>query len=276
MRTMRTDWFPWVLCALAGCSDSSSASDAAADVVDVTTDVATDTADPACPPGPGRPSGACAREGQVCAYNDPRPECGGVRMVCRSGQWAELKHTDPAASCFDAAVPDVLSDASLDVARDSSGDVASDVASRDATEVGDAAVNPCATAGGVCVANAPACAAVNGTASTSGAAGCHFDDGDGVCCVPPAPLPTGDACAARGGVCAPIAGCNFVRGSFGPSTGSGCTGVGVVCCLPHTICGDEDVVCCGATASFRPACDRGAWRCTIDGTTLVPTAMCRF
>ncbi len=194
-------------------------------------------------------------------------------MICRSGAWAELKHTDPAASCFDAGPGDASADVTDDRA-DVATDVATDVV--DASDASDASVNACATANGICVSSASTCASGGGSVAAAGASGCRFSDGDGVCCVPPSAQQMGDACSARGGVCAPIAGCNFVRGSFGPQEGSGCTGVGVVCCLPRSICGDENVVCCGSTASFRPACDRGAWRCTIEGTTLVPTAMCRF
>ncbi|MFO0626290.1 MAG: hypothetical protein U0325_11805 [Polyangiales bacterium] len=221
-----------------------------------------------------RPFGACAAEGLTCDYRDPRPGCGGINLSCRGGQWTENFHADPGAGCFDAAV-------AADVGADAARDVTSVDDARDGALVTDAAApadagNPCATAGGLCVSSATACANGGGTARDEGAAGCRFSDGNGVCCVPPEPQPAGEACAARGGLCAPIAGCNFVGGSFAPQSGSGCSGVGVVCCLPAARCGAEDQLCCGDTASFRPACDRGVWRCTLEGTRLVPRAMCTF
>lgn len=274
MKITFASWLSCCLFALGACGDSTptpadASSDLAADIPrDMASDTPADAPPQTCPPGPGHPTGSCTQEGIICDYNDRRPECGGIRMTCRSGLWAEVYHTDPAASCFDSGAPDASADA-----RD---DQTTDVTQPDAADGGDASVNACESSRGICVSSASSCAAVNGTVSTAGAPGCRFSDGDGVCCVPPAPQATGDACGARGGVCAPIAGCNFVHGSFGPLDGAGCTGVGVVCCLPRAICGDENVTCCGATASFRPACDRGTWRCTISGTTLVPAAMCRF
>lgn len=274
-----------LLASLAACENAPTAStDAAVDAFDAPrtdgahetdlpapTDVAADA--PRCPER--RPFGACAAEGLTCDYRDPRPACGGINLTCRGGQWTENFHTDPGAECFDAAVP---SDVALDAARDGSS---ADAPAPDVVVATDVvtpidAGNPCAAVGGLCVSTADACAGGGGTARAEGAAGCRFSDGDGVCCVPPKALAEGDACAARGGLCAPIAGCNFVGGSFAPQSGSGCAGVGVVCCLPRDRCGAEDQLCCGDTASFRPACDRGAWRCTIEGTRLVPRAMCTF
>lgn len=286
---------PLLFAFLAGCEGTTApVTDAAADVVTdlPRTDVAnptdvpaptdvidaprTDVPHPPCPAS--RPFGACTSEGQTCDYRDPRPECGGINLSCRNGQWTENFHTDPGPGCFDAQSP---TDATAPDASPSDvppsdvppSDVPRvDVVSRDASHGG----NGCGLLGGVCVSNATACTNGGGVARAEGASGCRFSDGDGVCCVPPDPQPSGDACAARGGVCAPIAGCNFVEGSFAPQSGSGCTGVGVVCCLPPGRCGPEDQLCCGDTAAFRPACDRGTWRCTIDGTRLVPRAMCQF
>ena len=257
-------------------TDVATAADVPAPTDAPRTDVALDAG--RCPEG--RPAGACTAEGLTCDYRDPRPGCGGINLSCRGGQWSENFHTDPGPACFDAAVP---ADVTVDAARDvTAPDVASDVITTtdviptpDVIAPADAG-NPCATVGGLCVSNATACTNGGGTARDEGAAGCRFSDGNGVCCVPPEPQPAGDACAARGGLCAPIAGCNFAGGSFAPQSGSGCTGVGVVCCLPPARCGAEDQLCCGETASFRPACDRGVWRCTIEGTRLVPRAMCTF
>lgn len=135
------------------------------------------------------------------------------------------------------------------------------------------AANVCKAQGGLCTQTAE-CDDAGGTVDPAGAPGCVFDDGPGVCCVPPAPQTSGDTCASHGGVCSPIAGCNFVDGAFAPPE---CTGVGIVCCVPETICGVENVICCdpGPSADFRPMCDRGDWTCdAFTGTTLMPEEDC--
>lgn len=90
---------------------------------------------------------------------------------------------------------------------------------------------------------------------------------------------TGNTCAQQGGLCAPIAGCNFVDGAFALTTPAcGSTGViGSVCCVPEAICGVSDKICCGAgsAADFVPMCDRGTFSCTeFPGTLLLPIADC--
>ena len=96
--------------------------------------------------------------------------------------------------------------------------------------------------------------------------------GPGVCCVPPAAQATGSDCRSHGGVCAPIAGCNFAHGNFAPpSCGSY---PGVICCVPQSICGEEKLACCTDQTTFRPACDRGTFECNIAGTTLKPRDQC--
>jgi hypothetical protein len=68
-----------------------------------------------------------------------------------------------------------------------------------------------------------------------------------------------------------MAGCNFTGGAFAPSTECGFP---FVCCVPPTICGEEDVLCCNDMTSFRPACSRGQWICTIEGTQMRDPADC--
>ncbi len=248
---------------LSACDGSSAPADATADVTpDATSDATTDNpADtpldrvPAdvqfpCPSGSLDPvfSQPCAGfEGAECRYGYTIPGCGGRTQRCVGGRWDE-EHTDPQPSCFDAGA---------DVVDASPGD----------------AGNVCLAAGGICLGRSGDCTGAGGTVVAAGAAGCRFSDGDGVCCAPPEAQPSGDTCAAHGGLCAPIAGCNFVGGSFAPPS---CTGVGIVCCVARAVCGPETRVCCapGGSASFRPACDRGTFRCTVDGTELMPTDRC--
>jgi hypothetical protein len=114
-----------------------------------------------------------------------------------------------------------------------------------------------------------------GTHATSGDSTCHFDDGPGVCCIPPQEQQTGDGCTARGGLCAPIGGCNLVDGAFAPATD--CVGVPIICCVPEKTCGLENDVCCtpGPSADFRPQCDRGTFTCSaFPDTVLTPTDQC--
>jgi len=133
--------------------------------------------------------------------------------------------------------------------------------------------NACEALGGLCLGQGSACTNGGGTVSAAGAVGCVFSDGPGVCCLPPAAQAAGTDCRSHGGLCAPIAGCNFTHGNFAPPSCTG-MGVGVVCCVPQKICGEETVACCNDTTTFRPACDRGTFRCTIAGTTLKPRAQC--
>ena len=131
--------------------------------------------------------------------------------------------------------------------------------------------NACGALGGICVGISSDCTAAGGTVLPGGASGCVYDDGPGTCCQPPAAQSTGDSCTAHGGLCAPISGCNFVDGAFAPPD---CSGVGVVCCVPNSRCGDETVACCNAMTTYRAACDRGTWKCTIPDTTLKPVGQC--
>jgi hypothetical protein len=143
----------------------------------------------------------------------------------------------------------------------------------DAGPRGDAGTptNPCEALGGLCLGQSTACTNGGGTVSAAGASGCVFSDGPGVCCIPPEPQATGADCRSHGGLCAPIAGCNFTSGNFAPPS---CGGLGIVCCVPQKICGPETMACCNASTTFRPACDRGAFVCTIAGTTLKPRSEC--
>jgi len=150
---------------------------------------------------------------------------------------------------------------------------AQDAAPSDSGATGDASAsgNACEALGGLCLGQGAACTNGGGTVSVPGAAGCLFSDGPGVCCLPPAPQASGADCRAHGGLCAPIAGCNFTHGNFAPPS---CGGVGIVCCVPQKICGEETVACCNDTTTFRPACDRGQFVCTIAGTTRKPRGQC--
>ncbi len=132
--------------------------------------------------------------------------------------------------------------------------------------------NACEALGGLCLGQGAACTNGGGTVSAAGASGCVFSDGAGVCCIPPAPQATGTDCRSHGGLCAPIAGCNFTHGNFAPPSCS--SGPGIVCCVPQKVCGPETMACCNAQTTFRPACDRGAFVCTIAGTTLKPREQC--
>ena len=133
----------------------------------------------------------------------------------------------------------------------------------------------CKEAGGICVGGGQ-CEAAGGSDLPSYDADCVFDDGPGSCCEPPAASETGDTCNEQGGVCAPIGGCNQVDGAFALSSDS-CGSPSFICCVPEAVCGEEDMLCCGETASFRPVCDRGDWTCDhIGNTQLVPEADCQF
>jgi hypothetical protein len=151
-----------------------------------------------------------------------------------------------------------------DDARDTEDD-ARDAEDEPSTE------HACKEADGICVSSQAAC--TDGGGTYLGLVDCVFDDGDGACCQPPEEQETGDTCAARGGLCAPIAGCNFVDGAFAPH--SDCEGVIIVCCVPEDVCGEETEVCCGDGVAFRPMCDRGTFTCdAFPDTTLVEAEDC--
>ncbi len=271
--TTPTRWLPTVLFAalVSGCGSTTTPTDAGSDApADVAQDTRPDIAADvqfACPMGSLDPvfSQPCAGfEGAQCRYGYTVPGCGGRTQTCVGGRWEEV-HTDPSPQCFDAAT-DVVDATAPD---GTPGDVVPDAPAEAAVDAG----NPCRAVGGICLGRGADCAGGGGEVAPAGAAGCRFSDGDGVCCVPPAAQPMGDTCATHGGLCAPIAGCNFVGGSFAPPS---CTGVGIVCCVPPTACGPETQVCCaeGGSATFRPSCDRGSYRCTIAGTSLMPRDRC--
>lgn len=146
---------------------------------------------------------------------------------------------------------------------------------------GDASQTPdapnCQAAGGVCVFSLDQCAA--GEHAEDADSDCIFDDGDGYCCIPPAPAATGEDCASQGGVCAPIGGCGMVHGWYTSNLDecSGDWGVGTICCAPTDACaGWGTELCCtddGLTA-YVASCDRGDVLCAIDGTTLLCEGDC--
>lgn len=179
------------------------------------------------------------------------------------------------------ASPGADADVPADAANANDAAVSTDSgAAPDAAMPGDAALNvdagapanACEALGGLCLGQGSACTNGGGTVSAAGASGCVFSDGAGVCCIPPAPQATGTDCRSHGGLCAPIAGCNFTHGNFAPPSCS--SGPGIVCCVPQKICGPETMACCNAQTTFRPACDRGTFVCTIAGTTLKPREQC--
>jgi len=153
-----------------------------------------------------------------------------------------------------------------------------DANSTDAAET-DASVssNVCQAAGGLCLAGGGMCIAEGGVPLPQGDPGCVFSDGPGTCCAPPPAAPTGDSCTDRGGLCAPLSGCNFVNGSFAPADPP-CNHAAIqLCCVPQTVCGPELVECCDESGptSYRPVCDRGTFNCShIPGTTMMAEGMC--
>lgn len=168
-----------------------------------------------------------------------------------------------------------------DSAEDSGGtDSAADSGGTDLECAGGADPTPdapgCAAAGGICVGTEAQC---GGTPASAYNSECRFDDGGGVCCIPPAAEASGDTCASRGGTCAPIGGCYMVDGWMADSTD--CTGVNNVCCVPESTCdGQESVSCCAydeATGApmtrFTGLCDRGTVTC-FEGTELACNEDC--
>jgi hypothetical protein len=182
--------------------------------------------------------------------------------------------TEPADS---DVVVDTERPADTDAPADSDA-VDSDLVDTDAGTDTDGHTGPvptsCKEAGGICTSSA-LCG--SNLALTSFAADCAFDDGPGVCCLAPPERPTGDTCSARGGVCAPIAGCGFVDGWLWLDRAcQNAGGVGTTCCLPEAACGPEQDECCNDdhSTSYRASCDRGVVACEIPDTTLVPLGTC--
>ena len=157
--------------------------------------------------------------------------------------------TDTDSGSMDSGSPDMECDAGTDPTPGSPG---------------------CAEAGGICVGTEAQC---SGTVAAEHNGECIFDDGDGVCCVPPAAEASGDTCASLGGTCAPIGGCGKVDGWTAES--SDCEGVNNICCVPEATCdGQESLACCyydeatGAPMTqYEPLCDRGTVTC-FESTTL--------
>jgi hypothetical protein len=172
-----------------------------------------------------------------------------------------------ATSAPDAEAPDTRPEADAEAP-------AEDVSDDDAEDTAD--VNPCQALGGLCLGgDAAACTDGGGKRVPAGDAGCVFDDGPGVCCAPPEPKETGDTCRDHGGLCAPIAGCNFTQGNFAPPSCWQQGGPGTVCCVPQPICGPETNFCCDANTTFRPMCDRGDFTCSaFPGTEYKPRDAC--
>ncbi len=130
----------------------------------------------------------------------------------------------------------------------------------------------CADLGGVCLGMGGDCVGGKGTPAVKGDSVCGFDDGPGSCCIPPPLTQAKATCADFGGVCAPIGGCNMVGGAFAPATGCGMPPM--ICCVPHSICGEETVACCDNMTTYHPYCDHGTWTCEGLPGTLKPVAQC--
>jgi hypothetical protein len=167
------------------------------------------------------------------------------------------------ATADTATESDTVTDAVFADAADSAAEVAD--SSTDVPNNADAVTpsNPCEAIGGLCIGGNPdACISGGGKLAQAGDSGCVFDDGPGLCCIPPAAEASGDTCQSHGGICAPIAGCNFTHGNFAPPSCWQQGGPGTVCCVPQRICGPETNYCCNDMTTFRPMCDRGEFTCS--------------
>ena len=206
----------------------------------------------------------CTSRGWTCAAVEPDPD------TTADDTTADTTPADTTVD--DTTVDDTTVDTTVD---DTTADTTIDDTTADTTPDTTLA-GPCEAGGGVCLGMGGECETVGGTSYPAGDSQCVFTGELGTCCIPPAVQPTGDTCADRGGVCAPIAGCNFTNSSFAPTPTPSCSrfNPGIVCCVPNSVCGEETMRCCDATTSFRPACDRGQWICTIDGTTMLPISEC--
>ena len=204
---------------------------------------------------------SCTPSGWTCAAIEPEPDTTGDDTGEDTAPDTAAEDTTP-----DTAVEDTTADTAVE---DTAPDTTVEDTTADTTPVG-----PCEAGGGVCIGMGGPCETVGGTPYPAGDSQCLFTGERGSCCIPPAAEPTGDTCAERGGVCAPIAGCNFTNSAFAPTPTPSCGFGGIICCVPNTVCGEETMRCCDTMASFRPACDRGQWICTIDGTTMLPISEC--
>ena len=200
---------------------------------------------------------SCTDRGWACAAVEPEPDT--------TGDDTNADTTPADTTVDDTTADDTTADTTVD---DTTADTTADT-TPDTTPVG-----PCEAGGGVCIGMGGPCETVGGTPYPAGNSQCVFTGELGSCCVPPPVQPTGDTCADRGGLCAPIAGCNFTNSAFAPTPTPSCGFGGIICCVPNTVCGEETMRCCDTMASFRPACDRGQWICTIDGTTMLPISEC--
>jgi hypothetical protein len=209
---------------------------------------------------------SCTDRGWACAAVEPDPDTTGDDTSADTAIDDTTVDTAIDDTTPDTTVDDTTPDTTVD---DTTGDDTTADTTPDTTPLG-----LCEAGGGVCIGMGGPCETVGGTPYPAGDGQCLFTGERGSCCIPPAVQPTGDTCAERGGLCAPIAGCNFTNGAFAPTPTPSCGRGGIVCCVPNTVCGEETTRCCDATTSFRPACDRGQWICTIDGTTMLPISEC--
>ena len=211
---------------------------------------------------------SCTDRGWACAAVEPEPDTTGDDTNADTTPADTTVDDTPADTTADTTVDDTNADTTVD---DTTADTTVDDTTPDTTPVG-----PCEAGGGVCLGMGGECETVGGTSYPAGNSQCVFTGELGSCCIPPAAEPTGDTCADRGGLCAPIAGCNFTNGSFAPTPTPSCSrfNPGIICCVPNSVCGEETMRCCDTMASFRPACDRGQWICTIEGTTMLPISEC--
>jgi len=205
---------------------------------------------------------SCTDRGWACAAVEPEPDTSGDDTGADTAPADTTTDDTTADTTVDDTAPD-------DTTADTTADDTTADTTPDTTPVG-----PCEAGGGVCIGMGGPCETVGGTPYPAGNSQCVFTGELGSCCIPPAVQPTGDTCADRGGLCAPIAGCNFTNSAFAPTPTPSCGFGGIICCVPNTVCGEETTRCCDTMTSFRPACDRGQWICTIDGTTMLPISEC--
>src|SRR5690606_31041478 len=123
-------------------------------------------------------------------------------VATRTQWWHSLALVLLVASCSDSD-SDSRVDASTSTPVDASTIVSEDAAPQDANPFADAAVpvHACQAAGGICLGrDESSCTSQNGTREPAGDESCTFDDGPGVCCVPPPAQESGDTCESRGGL----------------------------------------------------------------------------
>lgn len=138
----------------------------------------------------------------------------------------------------------------------------------------------CASAGGICVADAAQCTGpgVGGRLLGDGkqSGGCWYSAASGgrvpgMCCLPPAEQPEGMVCSDLGGICATVGDCVLANAYLTPAELECADGVPFECCVPEAQCGTVDVSCCAVGVTiFRVAmCRRGKLNCDeVPGTEL--------